>query len=122
MKFWPFPMHRLYPTSKPLTQVFLAFAEAADLVLHEPRPLVDSHFHTVSCALGELRFWSANEYYAWASEGALNRTTFLEDDARSWKDEMPSRWAVKQMRERIAVLERVLNPRFSARLDQHLNG
>lgn len=105
MKLWPFPLARNYPTNGALTDVFLAFAAAPDLVLHEPDAMRDIYYHKVSCSLGELRLWSGGEWYAWACRGTFTQQGFAPIE---WDDEMPSRWAVKQMRERLEAL----SPRF----------
>ncbi|UCV00276.1 hypothetical protein [Acidovorax radicis] len=52
---------------------------------------------TVRCARGDLRFWSSNAYYAWASDGGLT----AEGQTISWSNEMPSRYAVRAMRKAV---------------------
>lgn len=92
-KFWPFPLLRNNGTSPGLSKLFMEFAAAPDL--HICRQ--ESHHIVVACSKGELRFWSANRYYAWASEGSLTAA----GKTVAWQDEMPSRYAVRAMRKAI---------------------
>ena len=97
-KFWPFPLIRNNPTSAALDRIFLAFALAADLRIVRVEP----HRIVVTCHLGELRFWSANAYYAWASEGHYFARGATEKEF--WANEMPSRYAVRKMRKSLDAL------------------
>jgi hypothetical protein len=45
--------------------------------------------------VGELRFWSGNGDYAYASDGIF--TPADGSDRTIWKDVMPSRWAVRRL-------------------------
>ena len=94
LKFWPFPLLRNYRASPDLSQLFLDFAAAPDLTLVSAGP----YRMTVSCARGELQFWSANAYYAWAKDGSWT----AEGKTVSWSDEMPSRYAVRAMRKAVS--------------------
>lgn len=99
IKFWPFPILRNNRTSSSLSRLFLEFAAAADLEVVK----TESHHTVVRCSRGELRFWSANAYYAWANVGEL----LVDGREISWQDEMPSRYAVRSMRK---AIERVRFP------------
>lgn len=94
-KFWPFPLFRNCQTNPDLTTLFLRFAEAERLSVVEIGP----HQTTVVSEHGLLRFWTANRFYAWASEGEY--TPAGSTKAIAWKQEMPGRYAVKKMAERI---------------------
>lgn len=94
-KFWPFPLLRNYGTSHDLSKLFMEFAEAPDLHICRQEP----HHIVVACSKGELRFWSANRYYAWANEGSLTAA----GKTIAWRDEMPSRYAMRAMRKAIEL-------------------
>jgi hypothetical protein len=95
MKVWPFPILRNYGTDEGLTELFLRFAADETLEVTE----TDAYYMTVKGTHGKLRFWCANKWYAWAQDG-----TYTMPDGRKagWRNEMPSRWAVKKMREALA--------------------
>jgi hypothetical protein len=90
LKVWPFPILRNYPENRGVTKLFYAFA--ADDSLHIVSQT--SHTTTVRGRLGELRFWTANKYYAYASDGLFQRAVGMP---LRWNDEMPSRAAVRAM-------------------------
>lgn len=95
LKFWPFPLSRVYKTSEWLTSAFLEFASADDLVIESG----DTYRIRVSCSLGSMRFWVANKFYGYANQGSL----MLADGVRvEWGDAMPSRYAVREMEKALA--------------------
>lgn len=98
-KFWPFPIIRNHSTSSSLSRLFMEFAAASDFEVVK----TESHHTVVRCSRGELRFWTANAYYAWACTGELS----VDGKHISWKEEMPSRYAVRAMRK---AIERVRFP------------
>ncbi len=96
---WPFPIYRQHPTNEHLSEVFLKFAAAPDLKVSR----LGEYEVQLRCSLGTLTCWSSNEYYAWAHRGSL----FVpEQGVYPWRDEMPSRWAVRKMVRRIQQLKR----------------
>lgn len=107
LRVWPFPLLRNYQTSDALTELFFAFAARDDLKVAKP----DAHYMTLTCSMGRLTFWDANRWYAWASEGVFS--TDGGGDQR-WSGEMPSRAAVRAMRQAIDFKRFRFNLRESA--------
>lgn len=93
-QFWPFPLVRNYRSSSDLTRLFLAFSRSNNFLLRGKEYGVT----TVSCEHGDLRFWSENKYYAFASRGSFHP---VDDSEIKWSHEMPSRYAVREMAKRI---------------------
>lgn len=96
--FWPFPLQRNHKSEETVTDLFLRIASRADLVVTEDRSLLSGECYTliVQSALGTLKFWNQNKFYAWASSGSFDSSEG-EDLNIAWKDVMPSRWAARQM-------------------------
>lgn len=92
MKVWPFPLIRSYHTSRGLTALFERFAEAPDMVVKEQGAV----WLRLECSYGTLEIWNANKWYAWASQGKYVAPSGV---AIRWEDELPSRWAVRRMRQ-----------------------
>lgn len=101
IKIYPFPISRNHHTNRDLTKVFELFLEGFEVVNREYNRT------TIKSAHGKLCFWSENYPYAYASDGVYTSPT---NHTISWDSEMPSRWAVKQMQERLAETPAV--PRF----------
>ena len=94
--FWPLPLYRCHPANQELTKLFVAFATSEDFeVTH-----TSTHKVEVCCEHGRLNFWNANFPYAWASRGIF---TPDNGERTTWDDEMPGRWAVVLMSQRIAL-------------------
>lgn len=96
--FWPFPLYRLYQTSWMIDEIFRKFIESDDVILTtcgEYMITLKSELH------GTLEFWNANKPYAWASRGTY--TTPLGKMV-SWNKDMPSRWTLRQLNEKLKEL------------------
>lgn len=94
LKMWIFPMVRICKTNKDLTKIFLMFVDCEEFSVSH----VGSHHITVNSSFGELSFWTQNRFYAFASEGEF---TDKNGKKKIWKHEMPSRYAVKRMAQKI---------------------
>lgn len=91
MKFWPFPLIRVYRENKRVTKIFLMFASSKNLrILRE-----GVHEITLTCEHGDLLFWNANKYYAWGKIGCFSTP---EGSGLKWVDELPSRYAARALR------------------------
>lgn len=101
LKFWPFPLLCNYASDKAVTALFLDFARSSDLELAAQ----DRHYLNLKCAIGSIRFWNANRYYAWAQDGCFESAA---GGKHYWRDEMPSRYAMREMRR---ALGRIRFPR-----------
>lgn len=91
MKFWPIPPFRVHETEKRITDLFLMFSDTDDLKIIKEEP----HHVTIRCKHGTMRFWDANHYYGWASDGEFSGT---DGTSARWNRQMPSRYAVREMR------------------------
>lgn len=91
MKFWPFPIVRNYEENACLTALFLMFAKSKNLKIIAR----DRHYIVVKTEHGTLKFWSANMFYAWASDGEYQA---IDGRRQKWFSVMPSRYAVRVMR------------------------
>lgn len=67
------------------------FAESKELKVVQK----DSYHTSLSCEYGEMTFWSANAYYAWASTGSYKANGCVGGEL--WNGEMPSRYAVRKL-------------------------
>ena len=96
MKFWPFPLLRNHSTSTDVDQLFWAFSCADDFQVISR----GMHRTKIRCSIGTMEFWSANKFYAYASEGnALSASGRIFQ----WAGCMPSRAAVRALYKRIAA-------------------
>lgn len=107
-EFWPFPLIRNNSTSPLLTALFLKFVRSDHLKLVGQ----NTHWTLVSCEHGEMKFWSANAYYAYAHCGSVK-----SEDLRhvfEWASDMPSRYAVRQMAKAVERLihEEITQPKI----------
>jgi hypothetical protein len=95
LAIWLYPS-RNYKTCAEASAVFLSVAQCDDF------QVVYSGVHdaAVRCRLGELTFWNANRWYAWANSGAFTPTG-AERPSVIWRDRMPSRKASRIMRKRM---------------------
>lgn len=94
MKYWPFPLLRNYKTHPQVDAVVRLVLSCPDVEVTECE-WPHSHYSVASCSVGELRFWSRNGDYAYASDGTF--TPADGSDRMVWKDVMPSRWAVRRL-------------------------
>jgi hypothetical protein len=97
-----FDDRRSYRSDERVTEAFLLMAESPDLdVTPEDSGVGDIPYYViVSSPIGELRFWNANQWYAWANQGEFKSATAPEQNFK-WRGVMPSRQAVRKMRRRI---------------------
>lgn len=94
LKFWPFPLLRNHPTTGLLNDV-------CDVLLEADWWKIEKHTEfdlVIACPAGRVSFWNANKYYAWGAGGRAD----LGSSSFAWKDEMPSRWHVRQMAKRLS--------------------
>ena len=101
-RWWPLPIVRNYKTSSELTELFLDFLNCPELSVSSE----STQYHIiVECSLGKLTFWGENRYYAYGSPGE-----YIANDGTifPWKDEMPSRYAIRKMARKINPVVRNL--------------
>lgn len=91
LSIWPFPVMREAPTNTGLTALFLAFAQRDDLSVGHDQ--YNDHMK-VSCAMGSLKYRLSSSPGRVASSGTFQLTG---GPAETWNDELPSRWAVRQL-------------------------
>ena len=94
MRYWPFPLLRNYKTHPEVDAVVRLVLSCPDVEVTECE-WPHNHYSVASCSVGELRFWSGNGDYAYASDGIF--TPADGSDRTIWKDVMPSRWAVRRL-------------------------
>lgn len=98
MKLWPFPLLRTCGSDPAVSRLFLRMA--ADPTL---RIAASDHYYlTVEGEAGKLQFWCANAYYAWAQDGVYTRP---DGAVERWAHRMPSRYAVRKMREALSLAQ-----------------
>jgi hypothetical protein len=95
MDIWPFPLLRNYATDRVLTELFFRFAKSEFRIVFD-----DPYTLKLKSNLGELNIWNSNRYYAWAMEGVFT-PAIAELSKITWKDRLPSRAAVRQLRKAI---------------------
>lgn len=97
MKFWPFPFIRNNSTSPAVTFLFDRFAEDKELKVVS----IDDYRTEVKSSFGSMKFWSANRWYAYGSEGiaSINGKEFR------WVQQMPSRYSVRKFFSKIEEYE-----------------
>lgn len=93
MKFWPFPIVRVYETEQMPNELFKAFVNSDDFKILSS----DECRTKVQCELGTLTFWSANKLYAYGKSGEADLLTYK----LAWNDGLPSRYWVRAMYNKI---------------------
>lgn len=91
---WPFPIVRAYRTSAALTKLAMSFADSEYFTVTGQKP----YWVEVRCEHGAMKIWDANKFYAWGSKGMFAP---VGGKPMHWEYEMPGRWAVQQLNDRI---------------------
>lgn len=89
--------HRLYPTDKRISEVFMLVAKRPETVTaFKGGVYTDDRYYVVAvCDLGVLEFWHENRWYAWASNG---KWAPVDGNGFEWHHRMPSQAAIRAMR------------------------
>lgn len=88
MNLWPFPLFRNSPTSPEVDVAVRAVMSKPGVHLVRS----DAYRQTYASSGGELTFWTANRYYAYAYQGTFKSP---EGAVFDWRDAMPSRATVR---------------------------
>lgn len=96
MKHWFLPLWRNYKTHPDVDAAARLVLACADVQVRQCEWPHDC-YSVASCRAGVLRFWSENGDYAFAMKGSF--TPADGSDRLIWEDAMPSRWAVRRLRQ-----------------------
>lgn len=96
---YPFPLIRNYPTGCVLTAIIEKSLEWEIKSITYPDNFTIEIVFDTDQGKCKIEAWDANKYHAWFMKGTFRINGSI---AYQWTGDMPSRWAAKQLKKRIA--------------------